>query len=598
MRVHNLILISRIWVSMINIFNVNCSFIWIVLVLLLSQEALNAQITTIEVTPETYNKALRNPLKGFTTRGIYYHEWATLAHSYIKWNEIENDESDDINKIIQVLDSKWEDVELRNIKVIPRIYLHWDGEKTYWPADMITGDYTSEQFEERVLRLIKRLGVIWDTDPRVAFVEMGIFGKWGEQHSPFPSNALETKVSDAFIEAFPNKLVSVRKNWENFLSQPFGEYWDSWGHYDQMWGNGERIAELNTSDDRYITNYIGGEVAYDWGNSYILPGQSPTETVVSLTKRNFMINSIRWLHCTQLRWIEDYDKLDSLACIGADLIQKAFGYRYILEKVKFSSTVINGNLQVSFDVKNVGSAPFYYNWPVEVSLIDTITREVVWNDTFKSVNICNWLPGNGWGPPDWIEASNWSQYYPDTTWSATKPEWSIPPTTYQETGNFNVTVPTGRYILALAILDPAGMLPSVRFATCQYFTGGRHPIGMVAVNEGQGHKLSESIIFDDPAKDITLHYSHDVIPVSIKSNKQIEKIEVFPNPAQDNVTIRSEFGDISVVEIINYFGELILQKKLKDEETVLDVSKIESGIYLFRIRQEANEPIIKTIIIQ
>lgn len=35
----------------------------------------------VEVVPAPYDKALRNPLKGFTTRGIYDHPWATLAHT-------------------------------------------------------------------------------------------------------------------------------------------------------------------------------------------------------------------------------------------------------------------------------------------------------------------------------------------------------------------------------------------------------------------------------------------------------------------------------------------------------------------------------------
>jgi hypothetical protein len=56
----------------------------------------------VEAIPAPHDKALRNPLKGFTTRGIYDHEWATLAQTYIKWNEIENHESDGIDKIRRV----------------------------------------------------------------------------------------------------------------------------------------------------------------------------------------------------------------------------------------------------------------------------------------------------------------------------------------------------------------------------------------------------------------------------------------------------------------------------------------------------------------
>ena len=280
------------------------------LLLLISSTFLFAQEETITVYPQPYDKALRNPLKGFTTNGIKDHPWGSLAFSYIKWNELENHESDGIEKIISVCNKKWGDIADKNVKVIPRVYLHWDGGKKYWPADMQEDDYTSAQFQERVVRLIKRLGICWDNDPRVAFVEMGIFGKWGEQHSPFPTKEMEILVGDAFAEAFKNKKVSVRRNWERFTDHPFGEYWDSWAHYEQMYTHGKQIKTVNESG-RYKDNYIGGEAAYNWGKSDIQPGDSPTESVAVKEHRDFVINSIRWLHCTQLRWIDDYDRLNA-----------------------------------------------------------------------------------------------------------------------------------------------------------------------------------------------------------------------------------------------------------------------------------------------
>ena len=461
----------------------------------------------VEVVPAPYTKALRNPLKGFTTRGIYDHPWATLAHTYIRWNGIENHESDGIDKIRRVTDEMWGDIASRNIKVIPRVYLHWSGNRKYWPADMTPDDYTSEQFQQRVVRLVERLGILWDIDPRVAFVELGIFGKWGEQHSPFPSDELQTLVADVCAKAFKNKLVSVRRNWERFQSQPFGEYWDSWAHYDQMWPHGNSIAQLNAAEGRYLTTYVGGEAAYNWGNADIQPGPSPTDSVAKEIHRNFVINSIRWLHCTQLRWIENYDTSNEAARVGADLIQQAFGYRFILEKVVFTPSVTEGFLRVVLYVKNVGSAPFYYNWPLEVSLLNPDDRSVLWKQTFNALDIRDWLPGDGWTDPDWSPTSSWSKFKPNINWiDDGTPDWTTPPQTYEASGDFRLTLPTGQYILALAILDPAGQLPSLRFATRQYFKGGRHPIGIVTVNQGNGGPLRRGIVFDEPAEDDSLHY--------------------------------------------------------------------------------------------
>jgi len=462
----------------------------------------------VEVVPVPYEKALRNPLKGFTTRGIYNHEWATLAHTYIPWNMLENHESDGIDKIRRVTDSIWGNIASRNIKVIPRIYLHYatDTQK-YWPTDMTPDDYTSEQFQKRVVRLIERLGSLWDADPRVAFIELGIFGKWGEHHSPKPADEIQALVTDAVAKAFKNKLVSVRHNWNTFQTHPFGEYWDSWAHYDQMWSQGNKIAQLNASEGRYLKNYIGGETAYDWGNWNIQPGPSPTESVAKTQHRNFVINTLRWLHCTQLRWIENYDTANAEARAGADLVQQVFGYRYILEKVAFSPTITDEKLHVTLHVKNVGSAPFYYDWPLEVSLLDVNNRSVVWKHIVENADIREWLPGDGWMDPKWSPSGTWAKFHPNKNWvEEGTPGWAIPPKIYKVSGDFKLNVPTGRYILAIAILDPAGGLPSLRFATSQYFKGGRHPVGIVAVNEGQGGLLPKNIVFDDPAKDESLHY--------------------------------------------------------------------------------------------
>lgn len=468
---------------------------------------MNKDLNLIEVVPASYDKALRNPLKGFTTRGIYDHEWATLAHTYIPWNKIENHETDSIEKIRQVTDEMWGDIASRNIKVIPRVYLHYSrDDQKYWPADMKNDDYTSEQFQKRVVRLIERLGILWDKDPRVAFVELGIFGKWGEHHSPDPTDEIQKLVSGAVAKAFKVKLVSVRQNWKEFTSHPFGEYWDSWAHFDQMWSQGNSLAQLNVVDKRYLKNYVGGEAAYDWGNSDIQPGPSPTESVAREVHRNFIINTIRWLHCTQLRWIENYDTSNTQARAGADLIQQTFGYRYLLEKVAFNPSVRNGKLHVNLNIKNVGAAPFYYNWPLEVSLLDPDNRTVVWKQIFEEADIRDWLPGNGWTDPEWSPVDNWAEFHPNNDWIDGTPDYAIPPKTYTVSGDFKVKLPAGRYILAIAILDPAGHLPSLRFATSQYFNGGRHPIGIVSVDQNGGGVLPQNIIFDDPAKDNTLHY--------------------------------------------------------------------------------------------
>ncbi|MEO0422495.1 MAG: DUF4832 domain-containing protein [Pseudomonadota bacterium] len=459
------------------------------------------------IRPLAYERALRNPLKGFTNNGGSDNEWATLTHHYFKWNELENDVSDGLDKILEVSDRVFGDVEARNIKVIPRVYLHWDADhEKYWPDDMVTDDYESPQFRERVTRLVDRLGQAWNTDPRVAFVELGIFGKWGEHHSPDPTLAMQALVGQAFRDAFPDKHVSVRHVWEDFSGFSFGEYWDSWAHQQQMWGHGSGVAEVNRTDDRYLSTYIGGEVAYNWGSSHIQPGDSPTDSVSDPVHRDFVENSIRWLHCSQLRWISAYDEDDPVARAGAEVLQRAMGYRFVLHQVIASKRVRGGVLRFAAWVSNEGSAPFYYDWPVELALHDPSSREVVWSTTLDGVDIREWHPGQDWTEPAWVASDEWPDWVVADGWSPMPLAWGTPPRVNRIRADVAVDAPAGEYVLSIAVLDPASGQPSLRFATANYWTGGRHPLGLVAIDVDGGGQLPPDTVFDDPMADDTVHY--------------------------------------------------------------------------------------------
>lgn len=545
----------------------------------------------ITVIPQPYEKALKNPMKGFTTTNLSDHPWGSLTHVYLKWNELENNESDGIEKIINLSNQKWKNAAAKNMKVIPRVYLHWDGDQKYWPADMKKDDYTSTQFEARVLRLIKRLGTCWDNDPRVAFVEMGIIGKWGEHHSPSPSAATQKLLGDAFAAAFKNKKVSVRHFWDQFTGQPFGEYWDSWAHYDQMWGHGNSIKKLNDKTGRYKENYIGGEAAYNWGSWEIQPGATPTHSVAIQKHRDFVINSIRWLHCTQLRWISDYDKLNANAIAGAEEMQKAFGYRYILNEVRFS---LSDSLKISFDVTNTGSAPFYYNWPVEVALLDSVTLKPVWKAKMDKVDIRKWLPGDGWTDPQWNYVNSWQQYLPNENWNPAKTsEWVTPPAKYTVEDKFKVDLTNGTYILSLSILDPAGDLPGIKFATANYLKGGRHPVGLVKVGENKCDTLPAGFKFDNPNADNSLYYEVN-FKIETEEDSTLQnpvKAELLPNDSEIKITVNraSQFINVktakehSHINIYNILGKKVGNKICNGNTSEFQTNGLISGIYLVHV---------------
>jgi len=440
--------------------------------ILLSLTAISAKANgnEIAIRPREYPDALRNPLMGFRpdyTRARA-HAWATLARCYIKWNEIENSTADDIGKIREFSDEKWSGLAEANIKLIPRLHLEWPKRGTYWPSDMTTGDYSSPQFKQRVVGLIQKMGRAWDNDPRVAFIEMGLIGYWGEHHHPRVDLEMQELLGDAFLANFKNKLIMIRYP-SDFQKYPFGIYWDSFGHPEEAVKLIPAV-EAPPLAGRWKIAPMGGETAFDWGTPL---GKNPTDAVINNCER--IVGLIRRLHWNHLGWLSDYDAGDPQAARNAALIQKAFGYRFILDEVRYPATVEPGKrFEIAFSVRNAGCTPLYYNWPVEASFLDKTTREPVWRKTLDSMDVRKWLPVEG------------QAYTVRHTFDGPR-------------------LPRGEYVLALAILDPAGDLPSTRFAIVNYWRGGRHPLGLIGV--GAKPRAAEITTFDDPAEDRSLHYT-------------------------------------------------------------------------------------------
>jgi len=438
----------------------------------------------VTVYPEEYVHAIKNPLKGFRPSSKDNHEYGTLSKSYIKWNELENNVNDGIDKIKKFCNEKWRGIEKSNKKVIPRVYIEWPGQEGGWPADMTEGDYTSNQFKKRVTNLIKKLGEVWDNDPRVAFVEMGLVGEWGEMEWPDTKNEIKSAIAAQFATSFQKKIVMIR--WPHTFNDDiynFGYYWDSFAHKDQEY----YAFHLNKTSPRWRTAVIGGETAYNWGNIQIQPGKSPEESLRNPVHRDFLIDKIRTLHANHLGWIANYDHSDKNVRSGAEMVQKVFGYRFVLSEVTYPKRIdTNNQFTVSFKVKNTGSSPFYYNWPLEVSLIDAKTKQVVWKKQCADLDIRDWMPGDKWDESNDL--------------------YRVPAEDYLVNQTFMLSedIPSGEYILAFAILDPAGNRPCARFAINNYYNGGRHPIGKVGINqEIETFSISE---FDDIQSDKSLSY--------------------------------------------------------------------------------------------
>ena len=83
----------------------------------------------VTVKPEKFEGAINNPLKGFRS---YHSDGYGLLHcQYIGWNAIELSAEDTVERIIartnEITRSGGKSFGELNIKLVPRVYLDWDG---------------------------------------------------------------------------------------------------------------------------------------------------------------------------------------------------------------------------------------------------------------------------------------------------------------------------------------------------------------------------------------------------------------------------------------------------------------------------------------
>lgn len=142
----------------------------------------------------------------------------------------------------------------------------------------------------------------------------------------------------------------------------------------------------------------------------------------------------------------------------------------------------------SFDVRNMSASPFYYDWPVRVSLLDVETKTPVWSRLLPDVSVMDWLPGE--------------------KWQADARAYADPAPTYTVSGTFKLPdeVETGSYVLAMSIPDPVGLHNATVFMNTGYIAGGYTALRVVGVGETPEQTLNMPSMIIPGARDEALYY--------------------------------------------------------------------------------------------
>ena len=416
------------------------------------------------ITLTEIDSVLVNPFTGLvpwvgSTNSTYQ---TTLQYVNITWAELEPDSG---NYHWSVLESGWGNITQSRRRVGFRISTASPGEEGHidipqWLVNRgvrmrayeiegqygLAPDWDDPEFLQAHHNFIAALGARYDNDFRVAWIDVGSYGFWGEWHvwlndTLAASQGSKQSILEDYFSAFPTKPKVIAFD-DDFATG-----------YVTSHGGGIRNDCLGTSasNDWYLES-VNGLNDWVWKTAIIAGefcgGEYGAEQG---TTERFDLN-YQFIQQTHWSFIGPaggmLEPVNEQHRQNLDLLLKKLGYRFVLRKVDHPAEVTKGEeVTMSITVENKGVAPFYFDWPLVLYLIDESGEAVLTHST--SIDIRNWLPGE--------------RISEDT--------FTVP-----------ASLASAEYQIKLAILDPANDKPAIRFANTDRDEQGRYLISKIKVN--------------------------------------------------------------------------------------------------------------------
>lgn len=420
----------------------------------------NIAAEDIVVRPKPMAGPLNNPLKGWCpyTDAGQIHQPYSMVFQYISWRELEPVEGD---FRFDDWEKTWEVERAKGKHIIFRVYVDYPSLPSGLPEWLrkagvketayddhgggLSPDYNDLRMIAGMERLIVALGKRYNKHPRIAYVQLGLLGFWGEWHtwpreSLYASPETERRIIEAYRKSFPDKSLMVRyargfagqQKWIGFHDDMFPE--DTDNGKDWSFLSGLRTAKRT---DNWQVAVVGGEMvpnkAEQWlGNDF--------ETTLTMTERSHFTWVGPYCPALQKAHVEEFVRRSE------ELVRK-MGYEYqITEVVHPAKVKTKQPVRFVLKGKNLGVAPFYYPWSVEWALLDS---------SGKIVKFCR------------------------TEWDIRK--WT--PGDFSDETKLILDVPAGTYRLGLGIRDPWQDRPAIRFANDLSVVDGWTILSEIKVSE-------------------------------------------------------------------------------------------------------------------
>ena len=332
-------------------------------------------------------------------------------------------------------------------------------------------DYNSPVLLKAHEKVIKELAARYDNPAMISFIQIGSLGHWGEFHNwpedisgEFPGLSISDKYVGHYLDNFKNVKIGMRKPYPIAKKDNMGLFNDVFGMTDSTdqfldwtingwneiepyvdeasgYSSPEEAQKASAMPDFWKNNFSGGEFANGNVRLYI------SDTGIMDTLRQVRETHVSWMGpCSPA----DLLKSDSDAYAyqkNIDALTNVMGYNFVLESLTHTDKAKRGNdLDVKMEWNNTGVAPFYYTWPLELSLADS--KGKIAAKTITSADITKWLPGK----------------------TITTQSIKIPK-----------NLKKGKYTLCVAIIDPSTGKPGIKLGIEGIRKDGRYALDSITV---------------------------------------------------------------------------------------------------------------------
>jgi hypothetical protein len=282
-----------------------------------------------------------------------------------------------------------------------RFYLDYPGKPTGIPQYLLDGglvthaypdygnnglsvspDYDDASLDAALDQFIAAFGRKYDGDPRIGFIQLGLLGFWGEWHTyPYdgwanPANWLaspaeQLRVLHAYDAAFNKTRLQVRYPSTDNAPLNMGYHDDSFA-VETLPGIGwhfmDKMQQAGTTE-KWLSEPVGGELRPEIQSCiFDAPVDCP---VIEGGADNDYPGSVAQTHASwllnQYAFDPGYPAADYARALAGS---QSLGYRLQVTGAKVPAVVLGRPLSIGIKIQNVGIAPFYYDWPVQVAAID------------------------------------------------------------------------------------------------------------------------------------------------------------------------------------------------------------------------------------